>query len=174
MASTIIAKHIGTRSTDEAYTLGLFHNCGIPLLMLRFDNYNTVMRDSYSQPERRVIDSENEQLQTNHAVVGYYVAKSWNLAPYICGAIADHHSVDMIFSDHDYPDSEKKNLLAILKMAETICGSYRILGDEDCDYEWQRIETEVLNYIGLSQYDFNNLKENCMELGLGGGSYLGN
>jgi len=48
MACTMIAKQIGFSSPDEAYSLGLFHNCGVPLLTMRFPNYPTVMEESYS------------------------------------------------------------------------------------------------------------------------------
>jgi HD-like signal output (HDOD) protein len=108
MMAANIAKQIGVHAPDEAYTLGLFHNCGIPLLMERFENYADVMREAYAHPEPRIIDVENRLLQTNHAVVGYYVAKSWNLPTYLCEAIHDHHSAQEIFSDHDYPDTRKK------------------------------------------------------------------
>ena len=36
MACLTTAKRIGYRAPDEAYALGLFHNCGIPLMLKRF------------------------------------------------------------------------------------------------------------------------------------------
>jgi HD-like signal output (HDOD) protein len=167
MVAAIIAKQIGAQSGDEAYTLGLFHNCGIPLLMRRFPEYAAVVRESYAHSQQRIIDTENRLLQTNHAVVGYYVAKSWNLPGYVCEAIHDHHSAQVIFADQDYANSQKKNLLAILKMAEHICASYRTLGGQAIDYEWRELEADVLMYVGLSAYDFQQLSEGVMELGLG-------
>jgi HD-like signal output (HDOD) protein len=157
MMAANIAKQIGVHAPDEAYTLGLFHNCGIPLLMERFDNYAIVMQEAYAHPEPRIIDVENRLLQTNHAVVGYYVAKSWNLPGYLCEAIHDHHSAQEIFADHDYPDTRKKNLLAILKMAEHLCANYRTLGGQDVDHEWQQLQDDILIYVGLSSYEFQNL-----------------
>ena len=173
MVCTLIAKQIGAQSADEAYTLGLFHNCGVPLLMLRFDNYTEVASEAYGDGDPRIVDTENKQLSTNHAVVGYYIAKSWNLPRHLCEAIADHHSTEKIFADQDYPKADTKSLLAILKMAEHICGNYRIIGNQPEDYEWQRIEEQVLMYVGLSQYDFQSLQESCTELGLGGGNFMG-
>lgn len=159
MMAANISKQIGVHAPDEAYTLGLFHNCGIPLLMERFDNYADVMREAYAHPEPRIIDVENRLLQTNHAVVGYYVAKSWRLPAYLCEAIHDHHSAQEIFSDQDYPDTAKKNLLAILKMAEHLCGQYRTLGGQEVDLEWQQLEEDILIYVGLSAYEFQNLTQ---------------
>jgi HD-like signal output (HDOD) protein len=159
MMAANISKQIGVDAPDEAYTLGLFHNCGIPLLMERFDNYADVMREAYAEPAPRIIDVENRLLQTNHAVVGYYVAKSWRLPAYLCEAIHDHHSAQDIFADHDYPDARKKNLLAILKMAEHLCGLHGSLGGQEVDLEWQQLEEDILIYVGLSAYEFQNLAQ---------------
>lgn len=170
MAAATIAKQIGFPSPDEAYTLGLFHNCGIPLLMMRFENYPQVLKDAYMPHDKRIIDIENEQLKTNHAVVGYFVGKSWNLPAYLCHAIHEHHNVPKVLEDEG-SDPRKKTLLAILKMAEHICGNYRILGDQEQDHEWERLCEQVLLYVGMSQYDFESLEAQVREMGLGHGGY---
>ncbi len=166
MASTVVAKQIGFPATDEAYTLGLFHNCGIPLLALRFSHYFDVLQSAYEQSTTTITEIENQMLSTNHAVVGYYVGKSWNLPLYLCRAIHDHHNVEKSFAD-DKADPTKKTLLAILKMAEHICGNYSILGNQQEDFEWQRIEQLILEYVGLSSYDFESLKYQIIDMGLG-------
>jgi HD-like signal output (HDOD) protein len=171
MACAAIAKQIGYSSPDEAYSLGLFHNCGVPLLMMRFDNYKNIIEESYARQDVSITDSENQLLQTNHAVVGYYVAKSWNLPDYISMAIHEHHNVDKILPDESQ-DSQKRTLLAILKMAENICGNYRNLGNQQRDYEWERIAEHVLVYVGLSQYDYETLCSQLIDAGIGRSSAI--
>ncbi|BFM13591.1 HDOD domain-containing protein [Simiduia litorea] len=165
--STHIAKQIGFDAPDEAYSLGLFHNCGIPLLMMRFPHYAEVMQRAYTSSDQSITDIENECLTTNHSVVGYYVAKSWKLPIHLCEAIHQHHQVNKILSE-EKADNRKKTLLAILKMAETICKNYKTLGNQDTDYEWQRIADNILVYVGLSQYDFETLCQQINDMGLGG------
>jgi HD-like signal output (HDOD) protein len=164
-----LAKRIGYQSPDEAYTLGLFHNCGIPLMLKRFPNYMTVLEEAYysAGSERRVVDTENRLLNTNHAVVGYFTAKSWNLPLHLCEAIANHHNALSFFEDDSNRDAQLKTLMAILKMAEHICASHKVLGNQDEDHEWESIQTLVLEYVGLSEYDFENLRESIRELGPG-------
>jgi HD-like signal output (HDOD) protein len=164
-ACAAIAKQIGYSTPDEAYTLGLFHNCGIPLLMQRLDNYAEIIQQCYAQQES-ITDYENSLLKTNHAVVGYYVAKSWNLPSYISQAIHEHHNVEKIIND-EQQNPQKRTLLAILKMAETICANHRNLGQQEEDYEWQRIADQVLLYVGLSQYDFESICVQLSEIGIG-------
>ncbi len=167
MTCLTLAKRIGYHSPDEAYTLGLFHNCGIPLMIKRFPDYMAVLEEGYASAtdERRVVDTENRLLNTNHAVVGYYTAKSWNLPLHLCEAIASHHNALAIFTEDASRDAQLKTLLAILKMAEHICESHRVLGSQDQDHEWQSIEQLVLEYVGLSEYDFENLRESIRDLG---------
>ncbi len=169
MTCLTLAKRIGCEAPDEAYTLGLFHNCGIPLMLKRFPNYMTVLEEAYynAGSERRVVDTENRLLNTNHAVVGYFTAKSWNLPRHLCEAIANHHNALAIFSDDSSRDVQLKNLLAILKMAEHICGCSRVLGNQEQDHEWESIRRLVLDYVGLSEYDFDMLKDTIHDLGAG-------
>ncbi|WP_250656622.1 HDOD domain-containing protein [Alkalimarinus coralli] len=166
MVCATVAKQIGFSSPDEAYAMGLFHNSGIPLMMQRFDNYLSVMEEGYAEPEKRIIDVENRVFNTNHAVVGYYTAKSWNLPLTICDVIAEHHSADSIFGNKDGKSQEKKTLLAILKIAEHICCNYNILGGQTVDHEWERINKDILEYVGLSTYDIEDMKANFKDMGI--------
>jgi HD-like signal output (HDOD) protein len=167
MTCLTLAKRIGYHSPDEAYTLGLFHNCGIPLMLKRFPNYMIVLEEAYASAtgERRVVDTENRLLNTNHAVVGYFTAKSWNLPLHLCEAIASHHNALAIFTEDASRDAQLKTLLAILKMAEHICESHLVLGNQPDDHEWQSIEQLVLEYVGLSEYDFESLRESIRDMG---------
>ena len=166
MTCLTLAKRIGYQPADEAYALGLFHNCGIPLMLKRFPDYMAVLEQAYANATEqvRIVDSENDRLDTNHAVVGYYVAKSWNLPRHICEAIAQHHNVLSAFSEDCSRDSKLKTLLAILKMAEHICGCYRTLGQQERDYEWDCIQASILEYVGFTEYDFDTLKDTIRDL----------
>ena len=167
MTCLTLAKRIGTQAGDEAYALGLFHDCGVPLMLQRFPNYMTVLEKAYANAsaECRVVDTENSEFNTNHAVVGYYTAKSWRLPEHVTDAIANHHNALAIFSDESSRNPQLKNLLAILKMAEHICSSYRVLGNQSVDHEWNAIGHLVLDYVGLSDYDFESMKLSIRELG---------
>ncbi|QDG57503.1 HDOD domain-containing protein [Pseudomonas sp. NIBRBAC000502773] len=167
MTCLTLAKRTGAQAVDEAYALGLFHDCGVPLMLKRFPNYMTVLEEAYANagPDCRVVDTENNAFNTNHAVVGYYTAKSWRLPEHVTDAIANHHNALAIFSDETSRNPQLKNLLAILKMAEHICSSYRVLGNQSVDHEWNAIGHLVLDYVGLSDYDFESMKLSIRELG---------
>ncbi len=168
MACLTLAKRIGYASPDEAYTLGLFHNCGIPLMLQRFPGYMAVLEEAYASTnaETRVIDIENRVLNTNHAVVGFFVARSWKLPQHLCDVIANHHNALTLFRD-GLGDGRVETLLAILKMAEHICACHQLLGDQPDDHEWAVVAEQVLEHVGLSGYDFECMRDSIRELGIG-------
>ena len=168
MACLTLAKRIGYASPDEAYTLGLFHNCGIPLMLQRFPGYMAVLEEAYASTnaETRVIDIENRVLNTNHAVVGFFVARSWKLPQHLCDVIANHHNALTLFRD-GLGDGRVETLLAILKMAEHICACHQLLGDQPDDHEWAVVAEQVLEHVGLSEYDFECMRDSIRELGIG-------
>nr|WP_194733738.1 HDOD domain-containing protein [Pseudomonas fluorescens] len=167
MTCLTLAKRTGSQAVDEAYALGLFHDCGVPLMLKRFPDYMAVLEEAYANAGQdcRVVDTENNAFNTNHAVVGYYTAKSWRLPEHVTDAIANHHNALAVFSDESSRNPQLKNLLAILKMAEHICSSYRVLGNQPVDHEWNAIGHLVLDYVGLSDYDFESMKLSIRELG---------
>lgn len=166
-AAAIIARHLGDPAPDQAYTLGLFHNCGFVLLMKAHDNYSDIVKQAYATNAigQRLIDLENQLLRTNHAVLGYYTAKSWHVPQHICDVIADHHTVEAIFTSPAYAEygAEKKNLLSILKMAEHMCKLYERLGEHHEDLEWAQVQRPVLEHMGMSDYDFEALTDSVRD-----------
>ncbi|MCX4194541.1 HDOD domain-containing protein, partial [Methylobacterium organophilum] len=148
--------------------LGLFHNCGIPLMLQRFPGYMAVLEEAYASTnaETRVIDIENRVLNTNHAVVGFFVARSWKLPQHLCDVIANHHNALTLFRD-GLGDGRVETLLAILKMAEHICACHQLLGEQPDDHEWAVVAEQVLEHVGLSEYDFECMRDSIRELGIG-------
>ncbi|PCI50962.1 MAG: histidine kinase [Moraxellaceae bacterium] len=167
LVAATLAKQVGLQNVDEAYALGLFHCCGMPLLMTRFSNYNNIIEQAFSGTDERIIDTENRHFNTNHAVVGYFVAKSWNLPSHLCELIAEQYNLSTIFDAEKrfHYESNKKNLLAILKMAQDICDIHQVLGKQDTNHDWEKYSSPILEYIGLSQYDYDNLKEGFDDMG---------
>lgn len=161
-AATLV-KILGFGSTDEAYTLGLFHNCGIPILMEKHNDYQAVMQEAYNSSNIRITQVENEHYTTNHAVLGYMVSRSWKLPEHLRLAIRDHHNFERLsFKESDY-GTEADTVLAILKMAEHIAHVHTTLGKDIEDNEWNTIKTGLLEFMGISEPDFENIADAVIE-----------
>ena len=166
VVSRSIARQIGIPAPEDAYSLGLFHNAGIVLMNQRFDGYMDVLREAYANPAERITDVENRHFRTNHAVIGYYTARSWKLPRMLCDAISDHHNVARVFERDSDAEAHKRTLLAVLKIAEHLCGNYRLLGKTDTDHEWDSIRRYVFEFTGLGDYDLSAMINDFQEMGI--------
>ncbi|VAW98286.1 hypothetical protein MNBD_GAMMA22-2447 [hydrothermal vent metagenome] len=169
----IVAKKIHFKPENKAYIVGLFHNAGIPLLMERFENYPEIIMNSYAQNKHRIVDIENQELKTNHAVLSYYTAKSWNLPENLCNVISNHHNgINVLNIKNNNLTLEEQSLCAILMLAQHIAGLYRILGNQETDLEWQIIGNRVIDFLGLSDFDYDDLISYTNDKGIGVQSYF--
>lgn len=165
VASTI-CRQLNLAVVDEAYTLGLFHNCGVPVMAARYSNYQSVMEFSYSREDGRITSEEFANFGVHHAAAGYRIARVWNLPKLISQAVKNHHSVDRVLDDLSIENPSLKTLLCVLKMAEHMVNLPEKLAQSDIDFEWQKVGPKVLEFIGLSEYDYEDL-EDAMKYTLG-------
>ncbi len=138
---------------DEAYIYGLFHDCGIPILMHRFPNYRDALIEANSAAEQRFTAVEERIVGTNHAVVGYFIARSWNLPMTLCRAILLHHELD-VFAGEAKDDIACLNYVAIGHLGAHI---HHRMTRTTPDLEWEKFEAAILSHFGLDEEDFINL-----------------
>lgn len=171
-ACSLVSSRLNVEDPDMAYMLGLFHNAGIPLLMQRFPNYPEILMQSYRHEGARIVDIENEQCATNHAVLSFYAAKSWKLPKVLCQVISKHHNALDIFSEKEIVSDQEKGYLGVLKIAEHLAGLSVTLGNNENDEEWQQAGEAVLEFFGLSEFDYHDLVSYASDNGIGGQSYF--
>lgn len=75
-------------SADAAFSLGMFHDCGLALLCKRIPVYVRALQQAGVWAEIPALDAA---YQTDHALIGQMVAKNWLLADDIVLAIRHHH-----------------------------------------------------------------------------------
>lgn len=154
--SSRLSKSLLLGDSEQAYLLGLFHDVGIPLMMLKFPDYKKILIEA-NDANVVFTDIEEKYYPTNHAVVGYYVARSWGIEKSVCHAILNHHSPDML----DLDDPHVSSLLAIMKLAEHICHMNRRLS---VDNEWENHAPEILEYLGLDDEGYMEIREEMSSL----------
>jgi len=159
LACGFLARHLRGIPVDEAYSYGLFHNCGIPLLLRRFPNYREVLIRANNDPEAASFtDVEDQAIGTNHAVVGYFMARSWQLAESMSQAILYHHDLGVFAGEHSLPVATL-NFIALGHMAERI----DFLASRTAeDVEWDRVKRKVLRHFGLNEEEFAELADDAL------------
>lgn len=158
MLCTYLARSLRGIPPDQAYTLGLFHDCGIPLLMRQFPTYEETLARAGRSGERSFTEVEESELGTHHAAVGYFLARSWQLPDMLCMAILRHHDVEA-FSDAAVPDAAR-NYIGIVQIADHI---HHKLTRSTVDVEWIKFESAVLRHFGLNGEEFLNVVDNAQE-----------
>jgi len=164
--ATIVSKYTKLSTPDEAYTIGLFHDCGIPLMMMKFPDYMTVLEEAYASSDKRIIEIESAHFKTDHTVLGFYTAKAWKISEHVCKVISMHHCCKSAFDNNPHEKTPIKDLLVVLKIAEHVSSSYKTLGGCSKHHEWEQIKDYVLDYAGLVDDDLMNLIDECKEAGI--------
>lgn len=137
---------------DTLYSIGLFQNCGVPILALKYSDYNDVLAQASSLGVNSIA-LEEQSYNTNHAVVGYYVASSWNLPSEICQIIMRHHDVDYL---NVITGSNEQLVFAILKAAENLVERVK---RQSFSPDWEYVQEAVFDVLGISAMDYSDLED---------------
>lgn len=86
-----IARLVRTVSPDEAYSCGLLHDIGRPLLD-RYGNGNYGDVELLCANGVHELAAEEQVYGCNHVEVGAAAAESWRFPPTLCECVAYHHS----------------------------------------------------------------------------------
>lgn len=153
-----LARELHGIPVDEAYTLGLFHDCGIALLMERFPGYRETLAHANNAPDRCFFSVEDAEVGTNHGAVGYFLARSWSLHDDLCNAIRWHHDTDL-FDDPDANDAVR-SYVGLIHLAQHL---QHLQMRTTVDHEWIKFERAVLDHFALTEEDFLNLIDRVQE-----------
>ncbi|MFD2167870.1 HDOD domain-containing protein [Thalassotalea euphylliae] len=142
---------------EKLFTLGLFHDCGIPVMAMKYKDYQETLDHADKTPSEPLPDIEESVYQVNHATIGYYVATSWRLPVDICQLILRHHDRDFL---EKLDGSEEQTLFAILKMAENIVHEHKYFRPSS---DWAYVQDSVFTALDCDEYDFQDIMEDLNE-----------
>lgn len=133
---------------EDAYTFGLFRDCGIPILMKRFPTYRVVLDAANRDGVRNFIEVEQTELPTNHAMVGCILSQSWWLPEEICLAIRNHHDLVALSSSASRLPTLSRKLIATSQLAEHIL--QKQFG-KSYTREWPKLGGACLQILALEE-----------------------
>lgn len=118
-----LVRKLGVRDNvraDDAYTYGLFRDCGIPILMKKFPGYFDVLKAANADPEKSFTAIEQTRCPTNHALVGSLMAHSWLLPDELGDAIRHHHDGGALASTPQGVGPAAARMVALGQLAELL------------------------------------------------------
>lgn len=153
--ASMLAKVLPGLSTEDAYSIGLFHDSGIPVLMQRFPDHpfdNSASGNDWGNIHR----DEEERLGTNHAVVGNLLARNWGLPAHICQTILHHHDTSIFTDQSHQATTEVRSFTALLILAEHVVSVFLGLEDEGSIGQ-SPVHAQAMTHLGLEHAEFNEM-----------------
>ncbi len=143
---------------DVAQTFGLFCDVGIPLLMQRFPDYGRTLQAANAERSQSFTEVEQAAHQTDHALMGALMARSWGVSQTVCLAIRLHHDY-AVFRDAQVPDAVAR-LIAMGLIAERAIQEFAAL---NASTEWAKGGDGALGALTLSDSDVQEWIERLVQ-----------
>lgn len=145
---------------DQAYMMGLFHNAGIPVMLLKFDDYDQILKITDEKGWLGITKAERKTYRTSHPVIGALLGKKWNLSAAMIEVIYYQFHVEGIYDSGEL-SAEALDLLTILKFARYIVNVEQSGNPNNA--EWAELEDCILQHYGLTEVDLENYREQVLE-----------
>ncbi len=145
-ATSFAARRTGKMPTEDAYSLGLFANCGVPLMLRKFPDYPAVYDQARELIDQSVTSYEEAELGTDHTLVGFIMGKNWELPESYCQCILRHHDLVDYYVNSDTKLDGAASYLAVLQLGQYFARAY---DDRPPSFEWQEIGDVVMYYLDI-------------------------
>jgi HD-like signal output (HDOD) protein len=136
-------------AANDAYTFGLFRDCGIAVLLHRFPYYHEVLLQANEEKTLSFLQVEEVQCPTNHTVIGSLLAQSWWLPEEMSTAIRVHHNYSILEKD-DVTVLPKgtRELIVAAQFAEHIYQHHTGLSKTQ---EWDKSQDLCMARLGINE-----------------------
>lgn len=157
-AMSRMAKSTRCVAVDVAQTFGLFCDVGIPLLMNRFPDYITTLKAANTETQLSFTEVEQSHHNTDHALVGAMMARSWGLPSTVVLAIRLHHDYAVFLDSKIAPDVSR--LIALGLVAELSIQRFARLHST---VEWEKGGDYVAGALVLAPSEVDDWIEQLVE-----------
>lgn len=157
LQTAIAAKELARFSINKvdsnvSYICGLLHDLGKAVLSGYLMKFRDKEQEIIEKIDRHVLndfaDAERELLGTDHAEVGYYIAKHWNLPRVFLNVIRYHHEPSKAPED-------LREICFIIHLGDMISMLSGLgTGTDNLEY---RIDKNYKNYIDFTEDEFENI-----------------
>lgn len=147
---------------EEAYTYGLFRDCGIPVLMIPFPEYPKILARANAETTLPFTAVEDRLLSINHAIVGAELVEDWRLPEEIQLAIRHHHDAAMLAEPAaERPRQTMQQLVAVAQVAEYLIQANTGLSQTQ---EWGKLGPACLGLLDIGADELAALQADCREV----------
>jgi len=138
----------------DAYTFGLFRDCGIVILLRRLPGYMQTLARANGDGDRPFTAVERTEHPTDHAVIGALMAVDWWLPDDICQAIRHHHDRAALAPVESELSPACRRLIAVSQTAEHLLQELR---GASRTQEWAKLGEACLPLLGINEEDLRQM-----------------
>ncbi len=151
--------HEGVRAQD-AYTFGLFRDCGIPVMLKAFVGYEQTLAIAKAEPICSFTAMESAAHPLNHASVGAALARQWLLPESLALAILYHHDVAILKDSCHQVSPAACRLIALAQLAEHLQSK----SERSTDHEWDKLGAACQATLELSATQLTELESGAADV----------
>ncbi len=141
-------EHPGKLTTEQAYLVGLFHDCGVPVLVQQVEGYGDVALTPGGDADFIAADDDKF---TSHCIAGLLVAQEWELPSLLCESTRAHHYAIAA-------DQPAAHAIAVLQLARHAYARSKHWENAEWDYHAER----ALNTLGLPSERLDDVMDEAL------------
>jgi putative nucleotidyltransferase with HDIG domain len=154
MAAKRLCQHRKLPYGDVAFTAGLLHDIGKLIITIYVQEVGDYLIKEVTEAKLSYVELEEKVIGFDHARVGGFLARSWNLPDDLVAAISFHHSLS---------DAENyEELSSVIHVANGLASLLGIVGGVDSVFN--PIQQEALDLLTLKESDLELLMADLREL----------
>ncbi|MGB1239332.1 MAG: HDOD domain-containing protein [Pseudomonadales bacterium] len=158
------AKLSSTESEEDAFSLGMMHNCGIPLLMEAIPNYREFLKNTDTNDLQSLLNEEKALYGSNQFKVSAEIAKRWLLPELVIKAILLQSLTPEQLVNTKAACESSKLLACSLILAKDVSQMFR--------HYWRIENTQqsmgnlkpLLHFVGIPETDYIDMREDLITL----------
>ena len=160
--TVFFARRVSNENEEDAFTLGMLHNCGIPLLMESAPGYRDFLKNTPVESITRFLALEKAQYGYHHFQLSYQIAKRWQFPESVIQAIALQGKETNTISRIKNASESSKLLACCLILAKDVSQNYRHYWRIENTQQKQDNLRPVLDYVGIPDTDYIDLREDLI------------
>ncbi|WP_372831041.1 HDOD domain-containing protein [Pontibacterium sp.] len=160
---SVLSRRFSNINEDDAYTIGMLHDCGIPLMMGNFGDFKSFLSNIKGENISLLHGAEMEAFGSSHYNLGFQVASEWNFPKGLCSAILEQPNYSSFLRDTCEEKLQSRMLLSILLRSKEVSRKYRTY--------WRVNQPDIpiisdmevpLNVLAISEADFIEFRDEIL------------
>lgn len=161
----LLSRRFREINEDDAYSLGMLHDCGLPLMMHNFPEYKGFLQTEQGNSISGLHNDQLEQFGISHYDLGYALTNAWHLPAATCDAIRLQPEYKTFLREDSAEQDYTRMLLCILLISKEISRKYRTYWRvNQPDIPLISDMEPILNFIGICDYDFFDFRDDILQM----------